>query len=787
MQPGLIINDNNKLTFITELLQVEGANPFKTTVSGMELSCAQPVMMEMLRRFNEGQTVVFPLPSTTGIQTLVLNSDLQTVLKHTAEIKSFLVPVWAEVYPLGISYFDPAEGVAERLGAELFPKGYCSFRSPKNVLPDLLRLLGLWTQLDQQRPEIAVEEIEASAWMLRRRFHQALSLQNWPEAEHVLSLLQEGRHLRENHFLFLKVELLSARGQWSTIWSRPDLMDLVRVEPLPSAVRGALITAFYKTLIARVEESGDHEKTLAVFRQQRARLGPLLNYRSGLSGDLFLRVFAYEAVLNGQRVKLAQLLDEVQMDREDEHQETIALLQALSASLGAGNAPQRAGEGVDTIPPSEPPREPVVSFERYDKLSAAQQAFQSGNYDDAYLYASDSPDSVLRTRLLLGLAAMTEDPGITREATEAFHNGPAEEREEVIRDPAAKAWAKLVMGSIGTTPQWDEGPTRPLPADWLAWFKAVLEGEIGRAELSTSLDQIMEHPERTGQDAGTLLELAESLLAIATETINPGSKALLKTALPAFAEFVLNDPIFPNPSGEDLYDCLLLALQTQANKNAFNAGFLLKLVEGLLQLDLEQVQKQWPGLEQWFFLPPSQKFAPYVLDLLSLFSEYGFSSEPLGEMWGNWMGILLPQFSPDLRTQAEVWLQLGRLLNGDFTLLQGLESVLELTPPLDLIGALPAGKITIFSCREKAASRAAEKIAARNPDLSVRVCTDDRLTTEAKTYAAHSDINIVVTACISHALTYGIAPYLRQPPIYPRSSGEAGIIEALEDYARGRS
>jgi hypothetical protein len=56
------------------------------------------------------------------------------------------------------------------------------------------------------------------------------------------------------------------------------------------------------------------------------------------------------------------------------------------------------------------------------------------------------------------------------------------------------------------------------------------------------------------------------------------------------------------------------------------------------------------------------------------------------------------------------------------------------------------------------------------------------LTNEAKSYALNSDIIILVTTCMSHALTYGIGPYIQGEILYSRSSGETSIVEVLEHY-----
>ncbi len=60
---------------------------------------------------------------------------------------------------------------------------------------------------------------------------------------------------------------------------------------------------------------------------------------------------------------------------------------------------------------------------------------------------------------------------------------------------------------------------------------------------------------------------------------------------------------------------------------------------------------------------------------------------------------------------------------------------------------------------------------ARNADLDVRICEETDLNDQARAIAENSDLAVIVTSCVSHALTYGIAPYLRSEPIYPQSSG----------------
>jgi MarR-like DNA-binding transcriptional regulator SgrR of sgrS sRNA len=101
------------------------------------------------------------------------------------------------------------------------------------------------------------------------------------------------------------------------------------------------------------------------------------------------------------------------------------------------------------------------------------------------------------------------------------------------------------------------------------------------------------------------------------------------------------------------------------------------------------------------------------------------------------------------------------------------------------IGKLPDGyRIGIFSLRESSAQRVKQLLEARNSSLNVRICTEKDLNEQAKAIAQNADLVVVVWTCLSHALSYGIEPYLQEKPVFPQSSGSTSIMRAIEERVR---
>ncbi len=593
-----------------------------------------------------------------------------------------------------------------------------------------------------------------NAYVLRRQFQQAVALQHWDEAEQTLAAIRQGYYLSDENCLFLKIQLLSSQGRWHALWDSSGYPLVAGLDPLPAAVRGALLTSFYNCAVVEKEEQWDIPATLDVFRRCSGKLGTLLRYRAGLTGDLFVRLFAYQATVENQAPRLTQLAEAAveQVTRD-----------VISTLLTLVDAP---------APP----------LAQVDPVEMALKHFQEKNYDEAFLAALDCPLSVKRTQLLLYTATMTEDVSICQAAKEAFEGLSPDQQDEILSDPSTKASAKFVVGFDKPAP---EQEAVQIPTHWADWFKAIHLG--GNTDLLLSeLDSFTAQNKMVDWKNSTLQETEKVLWEILLdEGLTVEQRNLLRASLADYAGAVVQDPSFPKLGAGDLYEQIMLAMQTFCNKNNNSAGFLARLLEGLFQIDIDHVQKQWGSMSDWLAFMPSMKLAGDVLELLELFQEYGLPGDKLRDTWSNWVGSLCQQFTIENRLQVQGWTRLGHAIGGDPFLVGRLKEILAEPVASDPLERIPASVITIFTLREKAAQRAAKTIMTRNCNLKVKICTDDRLSEQSKALASHSDIVIVVTACISHALTFGIGPFLSKDPLYPRGSGETGIVQALEEYAVG--
>jgi hypothetical protein len=98
---------------------------------------------------------------------------------------------------------------------------------------------------------------------------------------------------------------------------------------------------------------------------------------------------------------------------------------------------------------------------------------------------------------------------------------------------------------------------------------------------------------------------------------------------------------------------------------------------------------------------------------------------------------------------------------------------------------LPAGyRITIFTLRPSSAERAKSLLLKRQSDLDIRICAEKDMNPQVEALARHTDLPVIVTTAITHALTYGVNPLLKVKPVYPVSSGASSILQAVEERLR---
>jgi hypothetical protein len=313
-----------------------------------------------------------------------------------------------------------------------------------------------------------------------------------------------------------------------------------------------------------------------------------------------------------------------------------------------------------------------------------------------------------------------------------------------------------------------------VPHSWPEWFEIM--GEY--AVTSEFLFDFMPEDEPMEWGHNKIDKIIELLV-----DPNLDLEKKMEYVVPRLVNSALQAETFPRQELELFYETLLMLMDAKLNRNNENTQLFVNLMDGMLRLNPESAEIRWNEVEQWFSGTPFIAIADHLVDIFDLFFDSPLPYDRMTSLWNRWSTHLLDELVGGPRLRVDHWFRSGERVGGLYESTHKLKEALTNVPLEDPINKLGNQTITIFTLREKSAVRAINFLRERNPAIQLRLCTDDRLTDRAKEYARNSDVCVVVTTCISHALTYGIGAHLQSNPVYPRSSGESSIIDAIEQYA----
>lgn len=341
---------------------------------------------------------------------------------------------------------------------------------------------------------------------------------------------------------------------------------------------------------------------------------------------------------------------------------------------------------------------------------------------------------------------------------------------------------KKLGTDLKSVAEWNSIRSKVIPSNWVGWFSAMKESSADIAELL----EVMPMDNGADWSHAMVTSIEDHLLELSLQLEDSSlSKGVVETILQHLTDAMINSDYYPKQGYESVYEAILILMDQTSNRNRANTLIFMRLIDGMLQTSPQSADNRWKETEGWFAkTTPFMGISDLFLDAVDLFFDSPISNDLMGALWNQWYGSLTKEILEGSHTQIVHWQRAGKRVNGAFELLSILEESLQVTLEDEPLSQFENLVITIYTLKEKPAARVVDYLRDCNPKLKVRICTDDCLTDRAKEYARNSDISVIVTTCISHALTKGIADYLRSEPVYPRSSGESSIIDAIEQYAR---
>jgi hypothetical protein len=729
----------------------------------LRLELANHTVCRLLERLGQASVIILPYFASSQSDIWIITGTNRRELDRTlSRLSYFIIPTYAEYadnnHAPKLKEFRPEDNELQQLGALLYPTGYYSWRSPVAHRQQILQRLKLWLDLEDSRPSLHIDQ-KPSYFELQRRFNSALAATSWQDAAQVLDAIQRLNTTTADNLAFLEIQLLAQQQRWSEIWQRADFEDVALLR-VPRSVRAALLTAFHQVELLALEQTGNWEALLAKFGENQSRLGSLLVSRYGISQSSVVRVFGYQVFREENSAGLAELT------KLPNDSETQVILLELGKLLGL-------------------PTAPTVST-----LAEARTALNECNFDRAIELAEHLPASPDKAFLLVQIAHQLGDSVRAENAWLEF-NSLEEAEQAVLHSKYPQLKANLAYLETLTQNVINQGQVAVIAApqtqniqDWLDWF-AHFKTSPHDPALFVSLEMLNQTTDERYWTAEKIVTVNQLLFDFIGDA---NSNATVKTATRYLTEFFLKDLLFPHPEPyfNDLYDTLYLLLLETPDKNTLNGRMILRLAEAKLRQNPAKAIEVFDELKRWNerLLPV---FEEWVLEVFELLAEYGLEPTLLTGWYRQWADYILNLPTRRERLNLQVWLSFGQWTQVGADILTRLQASLadQEDAAEDPLANLPAGyRIGIFTFRQAAAERVKGLLLARKSDLDIRVCLEKDLNEPAKAIAQNSDMVVIVTTCISHALTYGIRPFLTSEPVFPQSDGSTSIVRAIEERIR---
>ncbi|MBQ4899853.1 hypothetical protein KB559_13465 [Paenibacillus sp. Marseille-P2973] len=718
--------------------------PLPTTKTNM-------IYHKMVNRLLVGKTAVIPTSAGYELYWVLVQKDGKLAADHAKEITPFIMP-YIKSTRLERKHFVTGKTKFASIGATLFQDGYFAFKSAPSQQEQLWRLLNYWIELDERRPERKQKEIEQSAFTLRQKFQEEVALQQYEAASLTLRTIRNGHYISDENVLFLTIYLLSHQRKWEEIWFSKEFDTVAGLDLIPQTIRNALLMAYYQMVLAKTDVEEDFAASLTAFEESHYRLRSLTRGVISLREPFLVRISAYEAASYEQQDRL----DRLEKEAEDE-------------------LTQRVVAYVKRQLPSSPEPD-IQSIEEKGRC-----LFQERRYDDSYYCWIQVSTSKLKAKYLCKIATMTDADEVYQAAFQSVSELTEEERNDLTLDPECRADLLLVQSRIQLQTN-EYKREEPEAVTWNYWFKALLDPNHTLEQLD-SLRLKMEPSRSFVWTQPSLVSLSEQLAELASEQLLNQQRAMLEATLSQFVTELIDQDHFPHEMALSVYDYTCELMLEHGKQNEANTFFLLRLLEGILRLDPVAIQVQSVRFANWMNIRPNKSLMPSLLQGLELLIDFSAENDQLTELWDHWTATLGDRILSLDRVHLESWFDVGKTIGGQYMLLQQIQGVLtEVKEGHPFDDAAPK-RIAIFTLREHTAQRAVDRLKLRNPNMRFDICADSTLTTGAKAIASNADIVVIVTTCLSHALFYGISPYVKDP-LYPRSSGSSGIIQEVENYFR---
>jgi len=168
----------------------------------------------------------------------------------------------------------------------------------------LVRLVTVWSRA----PAMDGQPSEPTSWLLAE-FQDQINVGRREAAWSVVRRLEDELRLDALNIRFLEVQLFAAFEDWQAIVAMRGLKDLCNARRPPS-VTNAIMEALYRVKLASAFDAEDIDTLISVYERECRPMAQSLIVLPprAVIGDAALRIYAIEAIIDGDRVDISKHL-----------------------------------------------------------------------------------------------------------------------------------------------------------------------------------------------------------------------------------------------------------------------------------------------------------------------------------------------------------------------------------------------------------------------------------------------------------------------------------------------
>jgi hypothetical protein len=589
-----------------------------------------------------------------------------------------------------------------------------------------------------------------------RDFFMALQVGDRPAAESQLLYLQKHNRLDPSNLLFLKVRMLSELQEWQELLNLSELPDLLQTRR-PNDVTQALIRAVYQKELKYFEQTNAVQSAVTYFHESvLPQYSSLYTARGNSHQPETLKSFMILAV--GSRTPNANLCQELLLipglSKEDQ-----AYLEQLSNLLSSN---------------STSPQTPTLN-----SLQQAEEAAQQLSWDEVLKFASPTPPSLGKTRLLFQVFYEVETLETHRAALQAYQELSPEDQAILESTRLGRDCLKQLCNL--------EKPTNQIPDNWLSWLQELdknpewdIAVDIARqGEQEWNITQLL-------TENGAIQQFTNLLNSVGG---NINTEQSLANALPHLLGAFQNDEQYPRREFAPIYRYLIDLLVMTSEGGDPDLVLFNELVIALLQLGTNQhIYQEIIGyaLDLWENYGSPAKI-DWILDLINILVIQPCLDQDLRSQILFAAATTLQKFSDRIDDiQWNLFDALVRDLNIKTSLpdLPPQKEYPEDSSETNIFTKLAYKSVLIYTLTEPVAQRVKTLLENSCEGIKIHVSYAKGGSEQLKNWVRNDDLVVMVTASAKHAATNFIEAHITDHKnlIRVNSKGSAGMLREIQSH-----